>query len=219
MGLVANAAQQPQTLGVVGQHDRRRAAGDEELLLALGDRDSTGPGVDQRARRRRARRSAGPCRRRSGSDRAGDANDSSRSESWGETSAPSTQRAVRRASVERIASKSSAPRRGAIAPANPEAPVVRLLRSAALEDHHRRHGVLGADVRDVEALDPHRQLVEAERLGKLGERVDPLAPGPFALQVLLGQGELGVALGELAQAALLAAPAIRGPRRSHRAAR
>ena len=44
--------------------------------------------------------------------------------------------------------------------ANGETPVIALLRRAALEDDHRRDGVGAADVRDVEALDPHRQRVQ-----------------------------------------------------------
>ena len=100
-----------------------------------------------------------------------------------------------------------------IAAARPPAPiapdlelaVVSLLRRAALEDDHRGDGVLGADVGDVEALDPHRQLVEAERLLEGGEGVDALLAPALAPQPVLGERELRVALGELAQPALVAA--------------
>ena len=59
--------------------------------------------------------------------------------------------------------------------ADAEAAVVGLLRRAALEDDHRGHGVLAADVRDVEALDPHRQARQGQRVLQLGERVDDAA--------------------------------------------
>ena len=56
-----------------------------------------------------------------------------------------------------------------------EAAVVGLLRRPALEDDHRGDGVLAADRRDVEALDPDRQLLHPQRLGAA-----PPAPRPGA---------------------------------------
>ena len=69
---------------------------------------------------------------------------------------------------------------------DPEAPVVGLLRGAALEHDHRGDGVGRAEVGDVEALDAHRQRVEAERIAKLVQRIDALlAPSLRAQLVLL----------------------------------
>ena len=65
--------------------------------------------------------------------------------------------------------------------------------------------MLAADRRDVEALDPHRQLLHPQRLLQRGERLDPAGAAVLAPQLVLVEGELGVALGELAQAAFVAA--------------
>ena len=85
------------------------------------------------------------------------ANDASRSASYGERSAWRLPL--------RVAARQDLRHRGEIIAgidlANRETPVIALLRRAALEDHHRGDGVRAADVRDVEALDPHRQRVEA----------------------------------------------------------
>ena len=76
--------------------------------------------------------------------------------------------------------------------------------------------MLAADVGDVEALDPHRQLLHAERLAQRGEALDPALAAVLAAQPVLVEGELGVALGELAQAAFVAA--LGGPHLDRRAA-
>ncbi len=89
--------------------------------------------------------------------------------------------------------------------AYPEPPVVGLLRRSPLEHDHRGDGVLAAEVGDVEALDPHRQLLHPERLRSVGERLDPALAPVLAAQPVLVEGEAGVALGQLAQAALVAA--------------
>ncbi len=65
--------------------------------------------------------------------------------------------------------------------------------------------MLGAEVGDVVALDPDRDLVHAERLRELGERLGPLAAAALTAQLVLGQRQLRVALGELAQPPLVAA--------------
>ena len=65
--------------------------------------------------------------------------------------------------------------------------------------------MLGADVGDVVALDPERHLLHPERLGELRERRRALGPAPLLAQPVLGQRQLRVALGELAQPALVAA--------------
>ena len=86
-----------------------------------------------------------------------------------------------------------------------ETPVVGLLRRAALEDDHRRDGVRAAEVRDVEALDPHRQGVEPERGLQPVERLDALLAPALGLELLLVEREPRVALGEVEDAALAAA--------------
>ena len=89
--------------------------------------------------------------------------------------------------------------------ADREAPVIALLRRAALEHDHRRDGVRAADVRDVEALDPHREGVQVQRGLQAVERVHALLALALGLELLLVERELGVALGQLEDAALAAA--------------
>ena len=59
-------------------------------------------------------------------------------------------------------------------------------------------------VGDVEALDPHGQRVQLERVLQGGERVHPLLAPPLGPQLVLSQGQPGVALCELPQAPLVA---------------
>ena len=137
----------------------------------LGEGDHRHAALDERPQRSRARRRAGPCRRRSRSASGSAAKLSSRRVSCGERSACARTRAMRRASTSSIEAKSSgrrpAQRRG------PEAAVVGLLRRAALEDDHRGDRVVAAEVGDVEALDPHRQLVQLERLAQVARAPRP----------------------------------------------
>ena len=65
--------------------------------------------------------------------------------------------------------------------------------------------MLGAEVGDVEPLDPDRQLLEAERVRERLERVDPLLAAALAAHLVLRERQLRVALGELPQTALVAA--------------
>ena len=62
-----------------------------------------------------------------------------------------------------------------------------------------------AEVGDVEALDAHRQHVHAERALEPVERLDPLAAAALGAQAVLVEREAGVALGQLEDAALVAA--------------
>ena len=62
-----------------------------------------------------------------------------------------------------------------------------------------------AEVGDVEALDAQRQRVEPERPLEPVERLDALLAAALGAQALLVERELGVALGELEDAALVAA--------------
>ena len=86
-----------------------------------------------------------------------------------------------------------------------EAPVVGLLRRAALEDDHRRDRVGAHQVGDVEALDAQRQRVEPERLLEPVERLDALLAAALGLQALLVERQQRVALGQLEDPALVAA--------------
>ena len=60
-------------------------------------------------------------------------------------------------------------------------------------------------VRDVEALDPHRDRVEAERLLEPVERLDAAAAAVLGAQPVLVERQARVALGQLEDAALVAA--------------
>ena len=62
-----------------------------------------------------------------------------------------------------------------------------------------------AEVGDVEALDPHRRHVEAERALQPLQRLDAALAAALGAQVLLVEREARVALGELEDAALVAA--------------
>ena len=86
-----------------------------------------------------------------------------------------------------------------------EAAVVGLLRRPALEHHHRGHGVRLAQVGDVEALDPHRQLVHAQLLLEAVQRLDALVAAALGLQPVLVQRQPRVALGQLEDAPLVPA--------------
>ena len=68
-----------------------------------------------------------------------------------------------------------------------EAPVVGLLRRAALEDDHRGDRVRAHEVGDVEALDAQRQRVEPERLLQAVERLDALLAAALGLQASPGR--------------------------------
>ena len=62
-----------------------------------------------------------------------------------------------------------------------------------------------AQVRDVEALDAHRQRVEPQRLLEPVERLDALLAAALGLELLLVEREPGVALGEVEDPPLAAA--------------
>jgi hypothetical protein len=66
-------------------------------------------------------------------------------------------------------------------------------------------GVRAHEVRDVEALDPQRQQVEAEGVLQPVERLDALLALALVLELLLVQREDRVALGELEDPPLVAA--------------
>ncbi len=86
-----------------------------------------------------------------------------------------------------------------------ETAVVGLLRRSALEHDHRGDRLRPTDVRDVEALDPDRGHVQAERLLQPLERLHPSLTAALGAQPLLVEREPRIALGQLEDAALLAA--------------
>ena len=140
-------------------------AGDEDLLLALRQRDHARRAAGRTPASPRAPPRAGPCRRRSRPGSASAANDSSYSSAGRRPAAART--GARRPPAS--AAKSSCPSSAAHA----ELAVVRLLRHRVLEDDHRADHRLALDVRDVVALDPQRQALEVQRLAQLLERLDP----------------------------------------------
>ena len=85
-----------------------------------------------------------------------------------------------------------------------------LLRHGVLEDDHGADRRLALDVRDVEALDPHRQALEVDALAQLLERLDAAEALALAVGGVALERELGVLLGEV-----LAGAASR-PRRAAR---
>ena len=72
------------------------------------------------------------------------------------------------------------------------------------EHGHRRDDLAALDVRDVEALDPHGQALEVERLAELLERLDPALPLLLGGRGVVLEREPRVLLRELREAALLA---------------
>ena len=175
----------------LGRGDLRRAAVDDDEVRRVGElarpaglRVDAGrappAAVDAGAvgRRPRGRRS-GPARRRSRRNRR-------LITSWIEATSP------------------PAPGRSRLAP-DDEAAVLALAGQAVLEDHHRRDDLALLQVRDVEALDAQRRLVEPERLLDLLQR--EAARGQVAAAPGLVQRErlLGVARDGLHQRPLVAA--------------
>ena len=89
--------------------------------------------------------------------------------------------------------------------AHAELAVVRLLRHRVLEDDHRADHRLALDVRDVVALDPQRQALEVQRLAQLLERLHPPQPLALGLDDLRLEREPRVLGRQLLQPPLLAA--------------
>ena len=93
----------------------------------------------------------------------------------------------------------------AVEAADPERPVVRVLRPAVLEHRHRGDDRLALDVRHVEALDPQRQALEVEALAQLLEGSDAPQPLRLAARGVGLEREPRVLDGELDEPPLLAA--------------
>ena len=86
-----------------------------------------------------------------------------------------------------------------------EAPVLVLARQPVLEDDHRRDDVRAGQVRDVEALDAQRRLVEAERLLQVGDGLRARGEVGAAPRLVEHQRLRRVARGRLGELRLLAA--------------
>ena len=65
--------------------------------------------------------------------------------------------------------------------------------------------MVGPEIGDVKSLDSHRQRLESQRLLERSEGVDPLLAPALLAELVLGQRETGIPLGELAQPPLVAA--------------
>src|ERR1700760_398916 len=199
--LVAYALQQLQLRGRVVEHERRAAPGDEQLLDPLRQRDD----------RDAALAKAGP-RTEPGRELALAAVDYDYVRQRCE--ARVIRRIVRRevglalplgeAAREHLGHRREIVRGALLERADLEAPVVGLLRRAALEDDHRRDRLRPAEVRDVEALDADRRRIEAERLLQSFDGLDAALAAPLRAQPLLVEREVRVAPGELEDPALLA---------------
>ena len=94
---------------------------------------------------------------------------------------------------------------------------MRLLRLRVDEHGHRGDDVAPLQVRDVEALDPHRQALEVEALAQALERLDPAQPLLLGRRRLVRERELRVLGRELREALLLTAR--RRPHLDRRAAK
>ena len=81
---------------------------------------------------------------------------------------------------------------------------MRLLRLGVDEHRHRGDDVTPLQVRDVEALDPHRQALEVQALAEALERLDPTQPLLLGGGRLVRERELRVLGGELGEPPLLA---------------
>src|SRR3954452_8164434 len=202
VGLVAHTRQELERGRVVAEDDRRAAAGDEDLLDALGERHD-----------RHAPRAEALERPQAGAELAGAAVDHDQVRQRRERLvALRVVRAqvllglpLREPARQHLLHRGEVVGHAVLEAADREAAVVGFLRRAALEDDHRRDRVRAHQVRDVEALDPERQRVQAELLLQRVERLDPLLATALGLELLLLEREFGVALGELEQAALVAA--------------
>ena len=199
--LVADALQQLQLGGRVVEHERRAAAGQEDLLDPLGQRDDRDAALAKAVQRAEAGRQLTLA-----------AVDHDQVRQRGEARVVG---GVVRGDVRLALPLGEAPAQhlghrgevvgGALGGADLEAAVVGLLRRAALEHDHRGDRVRAAEVGDVEALDPDRRRVEAERLLQPVERLHAALAAALGAQPLLVEREPRVALGQLEDAPLLAA--------------
>ena len=192
MRLVADLLQELQRRARPLERDRLREPRDEDLLLALRERDH-GHAREIELLHRRARGGELPL------PAVHDDEVRHRREALVGVDLPSACESA----GDRLAHRAHVVLPGE--PANREAAVVRVLRPAVLEDDHGRHDGLALDVRDVEALDPQRQALEIQHLAKLFERGDAPRSPLSALRRVRVEREARVLDGKVDEATLLAA--------------
>ena len=154
--LVARTLEQLQRRRVVPEHDRLAAARQEDLLDPLGQADDGHAEVAERLERAQAGRQLSP---------ASVDHDQARQRRERGVVVLLVRRALALGHVLGHPPGQDLVHRGeVILHCLPDAKtaVVGLLRGRALEHDHRRDRVLGTEVRDVEALDPHRDRLHAE---------------------------------------------------------
>ena len=190
MGLVAGALQELERGAVPLEPDRDGRAGDEHLLLALGEGDHRhARKIELLHRRERSRQLA---------------------------ATPVDDDEVRcpREALVRLAFADTGEATGdhladcadvvlTVEATHGEGAVVGVLRLAVDEHDHRRDDRLALDVRDVEALDPKRQALEIQALAQLLERRHAPQPLGLARRRIGCERDARVLGRELDQAALL----------------
>ena len=195
--LVADPLQELQPGVVPVEQDRLRAARDEHLLLALRERDHRHPRQAGGRLHRLERRRELPL--------AAVDHDEVRDRREALVVAVG----IACVTQPREAPRDHLPHRRevvlAVEAPDRERPVVRLLRLRVDEHGHRGDDVAPLQVRDVEALDPHRQALEVERLAQALERLDPAQSLLLGRRRLVGERQLRVLGGELGEPLLLAA--------------
>ena len=202
VGLVADALEQLQLRRGVVEHERRWPPGLKHLLDALGQRDDRDPALAQRAQRPQA-----------GRELSGAAVDHDEAGQRGEARVISrvVRGDVRLALPLGVAALEHLGHRGVVVGharfqrADAKAPVVGLLRRAALEHDHRGDRVIAAEIGDVEALDPDRRRVQPEHPLQPFERIYPALAATLGAQALGVEREQRVALGQLQHPPLLPA--------------
>jgi hypothetical protein len=218
--LVPHPLEKPQRLRVLGDRERCRATGHEDLLDPFREPDHRDAALRERAQRPHARRELALAA--VDDDQIGQRRE-----------ALVALRVVRRevrlleeasgAAAEHLFNRCEIVRTGITArrllrfasggggvPGTTITPdlepaVVGLLRRSALEDDHRGDGVVGPEVRDVEALDPDRERLELQRVLQRGQGVHALLTAALGAQLVLGEGKARVALGKLPKLPLVTA--------------
>ncbi len=171
--------------------DRRGRAGDENLFLALGERDDRDAGEIELLHRRER-----------GSQLAATAVDDDEVRCAREALVRLALAGTGETAGDHLADRADVVL--AVEAAHGERAVVRVLRLPVHEHDHRRDDRLALDVRDVEALDPQRQALEVQALAELLERSDAAQPLGLAARGVRSSATRAFSRRELDEAALLA---------------
>jgi hypothetical protein len=191
---VADPLQQLERGRVAVEDNRLRIARQEDLLLALRERDHRHTGKVERLHRRQHGRelalaSVHDYEVRRGRERV--------VVLLGRHVAPAREAAANHLGHRREVVLT-------VDAADAELAVVRLLRHRVLEDHHRANRRRALQVGDVEALDADRQALQVERLAQLLERLHAAQAALLGLDGIRLESDARVLLGELGEPALLA---------------